>query len=145
MIRIQEISARETFEVRHPVLRKDKPLDTCYFEGDDLETTHHFGAFQEEKLIGVVSVFQIKNNLFFDKNQLQVRGMAILDGFQRKGIGELLLAEVEKFTSNNNISLLWFNARENAIGFYEKKKYKKIGTKFDVAGIGFHYLMYKKV
>ena len=37
MQNIKKISALETFPVRHPVLRAEKPIESCHFEGDDLE------------------------------------------------------------------------------------------------------------
>ena len=40
---IKEIHFQETFEVRHPVLREGRPIETCFFDGDELETTKHFG------------------------------------------------------------------------------------------------------
>ena len=46
------------FVVRHPVLRAGKPVETCYFEGDELPTTTHFGLFFDELLIGVLSVYK---------------------------------------------------------------------------------------
>ena len=39
---IKNISANETFLVRHPVLRAGKPIENCKFDGDELETTQHF-------------------------------------------------------------------------------------------------------
>ena len=38
MQNIKKISATETFLVRHPVLRAGKPIESCHFDGDDLET-----------------------------------------------------------------------------------------------------------
>jgi len=48
MIQIKEIPSKETYIVRQPVLRKGKPIESCIFEGDDLETTYHFGLFDNK-------------------------------------------------------------------------------------------------
>jgi hypothetical protein len=40
---------------------------------------------------------------------------------------------------------MWFNARETAIGFYEKSKYQKVGDGFKIADIGIHYVLFKKM
>lgn len=45
---IKKISSSETFLVRQPVLRAGKPLESCRFDGDDLEITHHFEGFPFE-------------------------------------------------------------------------------------------------
>ena len=142
---IKKISAPETFLVRQPVLRPDKPLESCQFDGDTLETTQHFGLFMDEKIIGVVSVFYNKNTTFISPNQFQIRGMAILPKFQKQGFGEKLMNHCEEHIQNQKGTLIWFNARENAVSFYEKLHYKKTGEPFLIADIGLHYLMKKEI
>jgi hypothetical protein len=44
-LKYQKITALETYSARHAILRKGKPLSTCQFDGDDLESTHHFSFF----------------------------------------------------------------------------------------------------
>ena len=92
---IREIKPFETYSVRNEVLRKGKPIETCYFDGDDAETTMHFGLEHHTGIIGVVSVYQIKNKLFDDEIQFQLRGMAILETYQQKGYGALLIERAE--------------------------------------------------
>jgi hypothetical protein len=82
---IKEITAVETYIVRHPILRNGKPIENCHFEGDERETTIHFGLFDNEKLIGVISVFEHDNTTIDSKKQVQIRGMAVLGAFQKKG------------------------------------------------------------
>jgi len=142
---IKNISANETFLVRHPVLRAGKPIESCQFDGDTLETTKHFGLFMDEKIIGVVSVFNNKNTTFISPNQFQIRGMAILSKFQKRGFGEKLMIRCEEYIQSQKGTLIWFNARENAVSFYEKLHYKKIGDPFAIADIGLHYLMKKEI
>lgn len=145
MKKIQNISFITTFSVRHPVLREGKPIESCKFDGDDLPTTNHFGIFVDENLIGVVSLFKNKNTIFNTKNQFQIRGMAVLPEFQRKGFGEDLVKHCETFVNNQKSITIWFNARENAVPFYEKLGYNKIGNPFSIADIGLHYLMKKEI
>ena len=145
MIKIQNITSIEAFAVRHPVLRSGKPIESCQFDGDTLPSTVHFGLFVDEKLIGVVSVFQNNNGNFNCENQFQIRGMAVLPEFQKKGFGELLVKQSEEYVSNKNGTIIWFNARENAVGFYKKIGYEIIGTPFSIADIGIHYIMNKKL
>jgi ribosomal protein S18 acetylase RimI-like enzyme len=145
MFEIKEISAFETIIVRHPVLRFGKPIETCRFEGDDLPTTSHFGLFYEDQLSAVISVFEEKSILFFEENQFQIRGMAVLEQHQKKGFGEALLKYCENQIRNNRVEIIWFNARQTAIGFYEKYQYQKIGDGFEIADIGIHYVLFKKL
>lgn len=142
---IKEISAQETYIVRQPILRKGKPPETCLFEGDDLESTHHFGLFENQELTGIISLFQKHNSIFAENLQTQIRGMAILESHQKKGFGEALIKHCEEYCLANQFDLIWFNARESAVGFYKKMGYESIGSSFEIPEIGEHYLMYKKL
>ena len=141
---IKKISSLETYPVRHEVLRKGKPIETCQFKGDDDENTVHFGLYQKEQLIGIISIFKEKNELFSEINQFQIRGMAVLEEFQGKGFGAELVKAAENHCINFNTNLIWFNARENAVPFYKKLDYKIIGDSFLIPDVGIHFVMYKK-
>lgn len=145
MVLIKEITAQETFIIRQPILRQEKPLEACAFEGDNLETTHHFGLFENSNLTGIISLFLKTNPIFAENLQAQIRGMAILEMYQKKGFGEALVKHCEDYCTSNQFDLIWFNARATAIGFYKKMGYKINGTLFDIPEIGNHYLMYKKI
>jgi ribosomal protein S18 acetylase RimI-like enzyme len=145
MIEIRKISSHETLTVRHPVLRKGKPIESCHFDGDDLPTTKHFGLYENDKLEGIISLFKNNNPLFQDKFQAQIRGMAVLENNQGNGFGKALVEYSEKAVMLQNIDLIWFNARENAVGFYQKMGYEIIGNSFDIPDVGIHYVMWKKL
>lgn len=142
---IKKISSVETYPVRHEVLRKGKPIETCIFKGDDDEQTIHLGLFLDDQLVGIISVFKEQNNLFSETNQFQIRGMAVLEEFQGKGLGAKLVKEAEKNCINLNANVIWFNAREKAVPFYEKLDYKIIGDSFLIPEVGIHFVMYKKI
>lgn len=141
---VKKITALETYTVRQEVLRKGKPIETCHFIGDDATTTSHFGLFENEKLIGVVSVYKTNSILFAEKTQFQIRGMAVLEDFQSKGLGEQLLKTAENFCWEEKADLIWFNAREKAVSFYKKLGYEIIGDAFDISNVGIHFVMFKK-
>lgn len=143
MITINIIDSASTFPVRHAVLRQGKPLSSCAFDGDDLATTKHFGLYKEEELMAIVSVFEKQNNLFNQKKQYQIRGMAVLEHAQGYGFGKLLIKKVEEYCKANECNLIWFNARASAVGFYENLGYQIHGTSFEIAEIGTHFVMFK--
>ena len=144
-MKIKKISSIETYPVRHEVLRKGKPIETCQFKGDDDENTTHFGLFLENKLVGIISIFKENNILFPELNQFQIRGMAVLEEFQGKGFGAELVKEAENHCISLNTDLIWFNARENAVPFYKKLNYIIIGDSFLIPDVGIHFAMYKKI
>lgn len=37
MIKTKETPSKETYTVRQPILRKGKPIESCTFEGNNLE------------------------------------------------------------------------------------------------------------
>ena len=145
MTTIQKITSPETFAVRHPVLRKGKPIESCHFDGDDLASTLHFGLFENESLEGVISLFESKNSLFEAENQIQIRGMAVLEHHQGKGFGRKLITYCEDFLHQKKDLLVWFNARQNAIGFYQKLGYEIIGDSFEIPEVGTHFVMWKRL
>jgi ribosomal protein S18 acetylase RimI-like enzyme len=145
MIEIKKINAFDILIVRHPVLRAGKPLESCHFEGDDLPSTVHFGLYLDKQLIAVISVFEVKNKLFTEENQYQIRGMAVLEEFQKRGFGEQLLQYCENEIRLKKGELIWFNARETAVGFYKKSGYKIIGGQFEIPDVGPHFILFKRI
>lgn len=140
---IKKITAETTFSVRNPVLRTNLPVESCRFEGDNLPSTTHLGYYAGEKLVGIVSIFENNNANWPLNNQVQIRGMAVLEDFQKKGIGEQLIQKVIQFATENKKELLWFNARKNAVPFYEKLGFHIHGIAFEIEGIGTHYMMFR--
>lgn len=140
--KVKKITALETYPVRHPILREGRPIADCAFDLDNHDSTFHLGLFFKNDLVGVAS-FMKNNHAFFEETvQYQLRGMAILQDYQNKGLGKELLISGEKEVSKT-CSRLWFNAREIAVDFYKNCGYKTIGKQFDIKGIGAHFVMTK--
>ena len=143
---IKDISADKTYEVRQPVLRPGRPPEECEFEGDTREDTFHLGLYLGAQLIGVASFMQVNSKKFPFQDQFQLRGMAVLSQFKGKGYGLALLKEGEnRLKKIADAPFLWFNARDYAIGFYEKTGYQTFGEKFDIPGVCPHIVMYKQL
>jgi ribosomal protein S18 acetylase RimI-like enzyme len=143
MIEIKYINAETTYSVRKAVLRKGKTCSSCLFEGDNLTSTIHYGLFIDKELAGIISLFENKFGNFTTQKQLQIRGMAVLESHQKKGFGNLLVIKAEEYAKTKKMDVIWFNARETAVGFYEKLGYQIIDKSFIIEGIGTHYIMYK--
>lgn len=142
---LKPINYQETYLIRQKVLRPNRPLETCYFLGDELNSTYHLGAFYQEKLVGIVSLFK-NNHLFFkQENQYQIRGMALLPDYQKYGFGKKLIEYAETLLQEKHTSLIWCNAREVAVRFYKKQNYKIIGEAFDIPDVGIHFVMWKEI
>jgi ribosomal protein S18 acetylase RimI-like enzyme len=144
MYTIKKISAIETYPLRHAVLRKGESFEKCIYPNDDAESTLHFGLFENSNLVGMVSVFQTKKDLFNSEKQFQIRGMAVLEEHQKKGYGAALIQHAVSYLQKEKDFLIWFNARIIALGFYEKLGFEKTGKPFEIVPIGIHYIMFKK-
>lgn len=127
------------------MLRQGKPIETCIFNGDTLETTVHFGAFYNTHLVGVCSLYVNNNSNFNETLQYQLRGMAVLDAYQGRSIGYLLLKNALVFLQKKHIPVIWCNARSSAKHFYEKNGFSSIGSEFIIKEVGPHFTMYKKL
>lgn len=142
-IEVKKITYLDTFPVRSAVLRQGKPIETCFFLGDDSEETTHFGLFMDSNLIGVASVFKVKNENFEQNMQFQLRGMAVLHEYQGLGFGKVILDEVCEFVKTKKAEVLWFNAREIAVKFYQNSGFSVLGNSFEIPEIGMHFVMFK--
>lgn len=145
LIEIKPIQHQETYNIRHVVLRPNRALETCYFDVDALENTFHFGLYYKAEQAGIISLFKNKNILFEAENHYQIRGMAVLEKFQKMNFGRKLVEHAEDFIKSTHTEILWFNARASAVDFYKKLGYHVIGEAFDIPDVGTHYLMWKKI
>ncbi|HFS67018.1 MAG TPA: GNAT family N-acetyltransferase [Flavobacteriia bacterium] len=141
MLKIKEIDATETYPVRLKVLKTNKNYQYKY-QGDFDEKTKHFGVFDTNNLIGIVSVMET-NHPKLVNNAIQLRGMAIDEAYQKKGIGKLLVRHIEKKYSNKD--LIWCNARDYAVGFYNSLGFSIFGKKFYIKNVCDHFVMYKNL
>lgn len=71
--------------------------------------------------------------------------MGTLPQYQRKGLSSALLKTAFPIIKNNLCSLIWCNAREEAVKFYEKVGFERSGDKFEIPNFGTYSLMVKKI
>ena len=138
-IDIKPLLIDDVYPIRHAVLRKGKPFESCKFDHDLDDTTTHYGVFQDNKLAGVATILKNDYHQIKATSQYQLRGMAVLDAFQGKGLGSYLVKHIIK---TYKPSIIWCNAREKAVPFYNKNQFSVIGSPFDIPKIGLHYVMH---
>ncbi len=131
MISIEQIRPELTWRLRQQVLY---PAQKLYeMELDEDNEGIHFGAFTEDKLVGIISLFQ-------HCTVFQFRKLAVLPDFQKMGIGNSLLSRVEEYVQSENGETIWCNARVSAIGFYLKSGYSHTGKLFSKNGFDYEIL-----
>jgi GNAT superfamily N-acetyltransferase len=131
---IEQIRPELTWYLRQKVLYPARKL--YEMEMDEDLNGIHFGAFTNNKLIAIVSLFEVKPGDF------QFRKFAVDAEYQGKGIGKELLTYITDFARNEGGKRLWCNARSTATGFYDKNGFRHTEEFF--SRNGFDYEIWEK-
>lgn len=142
---VKPISFKETYVLRHSILRPGQLIETCYYVGDESEHTFHFGYFHRDELVGVASFYLEPHKEFTADKPYRLRGMATLPVVQRSGFGRKILLRGIEELKRRGADLLWCNAREGAFEFYKKMGLSFHGDLFEIPEIGPHQVMYLKL
>ncbi|MBK9331496.1 MAG: GNAT family N-acetyltransferase [Ignavibacteria bacterium] len=140
---IKKIKAAETRNLRQLILRPHQKADELIYEDDEHPDTVHFGAYVQDEICGISSLYKHKLKGIDEIQSWRLRGMATSESCRGKGVGVLLMDECTKHIKNQNGFLFWCNARTTAEGFYEKFGMKRYGDVFTPDGLGEHVVMIK--
>lgn len=113
---IRPITSEQTYPLRHAVLWPDKPFDYVKVEND--AEGHHFGAFLDEELVAVISLFVNGNDA--NPGRARFRKFAAHPDHQRKGIGTRLMEHITAEARRLGATTLWCDARLDAADFYKR-------------------------
>ncbi|MCB0793613.1 MAG: GNAT family N-acetyltransferase [Flavobacteriales bacterium] len=144
-MRIQFIPAKDTWELRHLVLRPHGTLADCDYPNDRDPDGFHLGAFSGERLVGIASFYKERHPELTGWIQFRLRGMAVHPEHRGRKIGARMMEFAIDHLGSRKADLLWCNAREVAKGFYLGLGMQTRGEPFDIAGIGPHFLMHRRV
>lgn len=134
MFYIEQIRPELTWRMRQKVLYPAQKLYQMEMEEDN--NGYHFGAFLDNELVGVVSLFQ-------NGDDFQFRKFAVDETVQGKGIGKTMLKHLIDFVIEGGGKRLWCNARVTAIGFYLKFGFAHTGQLFSKNGFDYEILEMK--
>ncbi|MFB0636628.1 GNAT family N-acetyltransferase [Bacillus rugosus] len=143
MLEVKTISAEDTYEIRHRILRPHQSIEQCKYEQDHAEGTFHLGAFYEGTLISIASFFPQKQPLITASSAYRLRGMATLEGYRDQKAGSTLIKYAEQKLADRGVQAVWCNARHHVKGYYAKLGWEELGEPFEIPGIGTHIVMYK--
>jgi GNAT superfamily N-acetyltransferase len=147
-IDIRIIGTSQARELRALVLRPDQTPEMTAIVGDNDVDTLHLGAFKEDQLLGIATILHRAPHEFAgdqaDKLWL-LRGMATLPDVRGQGYGAALVRAGCGYVAGEQGIYLWCEARETALGFYEKMGFAIRGNRFDLPFTGPHYRMWRKV
>jgi len=130
-IHVRPMTSLEVRPLRLEVLRAGMVNQTVHFDGDDDPTTIHLGAFdQDQNNVGVSTWMQRPFPLAEEHKALQLRGMATAVNVQGQGIGARLLVAGQSHGREIGAHLIWANARDAALNFYNRHGYSTVGEGF---------------
>lgn len=142
---IREVQVSDIVTLRHKILRAGLPIETAIWPGDQDSGTLHFALYPAGDMSPVACV-SFMYSPFDGEPAWRLRGMAVDDGNQGKGLGSWLLKGAERrLCANSAIRLFWCDARKDAVKFYEKHGWAIAGREFEIETAGPHYKMTKRL
>lgn len=124
---IRRISADEARPLRAAILRPGLPLEASVYPLDEESRTLHVGAYEGDELVTVASIFQEPQPGEANGQAWRLRGMVTLPGMQRRGYGRAVLLECIRHIAREGGTILWCNARLDAVEFYRSLRFETVG------------------
>lgn len=138
-MRVAEVGAADTHDLRRRVLRGGDPYAHVAFPEDDLDGAFHLAALDDAGAVIAVGTFSPAP--YDGRPAYRLRGMAVEPARQGNGAGWVVLAAGIERCRAAGAEVLWANARDTAIGFYEKAGMAVVGDGFESVGIPHHLVV----
>jgi ribosomal protein S18 acetylase RimI-like enzyme len=120
----------EAIGLRYEILRKPLGLTFTVEQLAEEWDDFHLAAYDADyEMIGYLN-FKI-----VDEKTLRMRQVAIAERAQNRGIGTALVQFSEQFAKGKGYEKIILHARETAISFYQKNKYRIFDEPFVEVGI----------
>ena len=130
MIRVVEIGAEDTHDLRRSLLRDGTASDQVVFDGDDEATTFHLGAFVDDDLVAISTWVDRRYPDLPGHPGRQLRGMATVPTARGTGVSdELLLGGLGRCAQLGS-SVVWARARVAALSFYTRHGFEPRGQEY---------------
>ena len=142
-IQIKIINSNVLYDIRSKVLRNGLDPKRCTFDDDNKKSSIHIGAFNNNKIIGGVSLIKNNCNENGEVGCFQLRGLCVYNEYQNCGVGTRIIRKIEDIIYEKNIKYIWMNARESSVKFYLNLGYTNSNKSKIIRNIGLHYMLYK--
>ncbi len=120
---------RKTISLRDKILRK--PLGMVFtpeFLAREVED-FHLAGYNYGKLVCCLVLSPL------NQTEIQMRQVAVEEGFQRQGLGKQITKYSEEFVRDKGFTLMKVHARDIAVDFYLNMDYQIIDEAFTEVGI----------
>ena len=128
---VVDVDAADTHALRRFVLRRGTPTDEVNFVTDRQPGTRHLAIRDADgDLIATSTWFESTAPTAPEARAVQLRAMAVHDDHQGRGLGAILIAAGAAHATAIGAEMLWANARDSALGFYERQGFEAVGDGF---------------
>lgn len=115
---VRVISAEEAQPMRAAILRPGLPFEASVYQLDYEEDSLHMGAFEQGELVTVATILHEPPPGEDNAGAWRLRGMVTRPELQRRGYGRAVLLRCIADIARRGATLLWCNARTDAVDFY---------------------------
>ncbi len=137
------ITPELTKPLRHQVLWPHiADENNCTIDIDNRSDAIHLGTYDDERLVSILSLFQMDTPKLPDVKQYRLRAMATDPDYRGRGAGTLIVELAKYMIDDMGYDVLWCDARKVALGFYNRLEFQEIDEWYEVRNIGLHKLMY---
>lgn len=137
------VPPQKIYPLRQSILRPDRSYEFSIYPADSIPTTLHLGAFLENELVGIASVYLESAPDNPKPNSWRLRDMGVVKGSRHRGCGRALLKSAIEYINSQRGSFFWCYARSTAIGFYQAHGFHLRDQAFELPGFGQRYFMWR--
>jgi ribosomal protein S18 acetylase RimI-like enzyme len=132
-MRVVEVEAARTRDLWARVLRAGRRPEDLRFTAAVIPGSFWLAAEENGEVVGIVSLIPRPDGV-------QLRSMAVDPAYQGGGVGRMLVEAAVDRLRAAGVHRVWCNARDTAIGFYERLGWQVTGPGFvdDEMGIPHH-------
>jgi GNAT superfamily N-acetyltransferase len=136
-----------TSELRRRVLRPDRPRSSVTWSAFEVDGAATFAVLDVDgEAVSTVTVMPEGCPWLPEASvPWRLRGMATEEHLRGRGLGRLVVDAAVDHVVGLGATVLWCNARVRAVAFYRRAGFTVDGEEFDVAGIGPHRPMSRRL
>jgi GNAT superfamily N-acetyltransferase len=125
------------YDLRWRILRQPWTGKKYTAQDEQEKPATHLTAWEGNKLVGCGRFYLIS------EHEAQIRGMAVEHGYEKKGIGSMILRGLEDRAMQAGARRIVLHARESALDFYRKNHYQLGERSYTLFDSIIHWQMHK--
>jgi len=125
-LELRAVDAETLADLRRRTLRNNDPNAVVRDERDTYPESIHLGGYLGHQLVVCASFYEGPPPFTSQMTAWHMRYVGVHPSFQRQGHGATLLRGAEDHLRALSVEQLWANARDSALGFYERLGWSQI-------------------